>query len=588
MAEKNYVLKNDSSGGRREKQAREFFSASETAEKAIIHSEVLSEDELKRAREEAAGKGLSLFAAIAGLEIYSEEELTRIIADELGFPFVKLSETSIAPEILAEIPEIVARKKMIVPYKKDAEGLHLAMVDPTDLEIREFIERKEGTPVKAHMAAEKDIENALERYGGELAETLKATLAETGKKSGKTNESEPPIINIVRDIISFAYKNRASDIHIDPRENADSVIRFRIDGVLHDVSPLPQNLHGQVASRIKVLARLRTDEHQTPQDGKIEFPTEEEEVDIRVSVVPVTEGEKIVMRLLSERSRSFSLESLGLADEDRKKIQEAYEKPYGMILSTGPTGCGKTTTLYAVLKLLNGRNVNIMTIEDPVEYDIEGVNQIQVNSKANLTFATGLRSILRQDPNIIMVGEIRDKETAGIAINLSMTGHLVLSTLHTNDAATAIPRFIDLGIEPFLVASTVNIIIAQRLVRKIHNACRASEEMDVAEIAERTGWEAVEKILGISKNEAAGKKARFYRGNGCEACHGTGYEGRVGIFEVLVMDDELRRAIQKNQEAGAIADLARAGGMRTMLEDGLEKAKAGLTTLDEVLGATKI
>ncbi len=259
-----------------------------------------------------------------------------------------------------------------------------------------------------------------------------------------------------------------------------------------------------------------------------------------------------------------------------------------MVLSTGPTGCGKTTTLYAILKILNNRNVNIMTIEDPVEYDIQGVNQIQVNPKANLTFATGLKSILRQDPNIILVGEIRDRETAGIAINLAMTGHLVLSTLHTNDAATSIPRFVDLGIEPFLVASTINAIIAQRLVRTIHGNCRVSTEFTPAEIAQRIGWEQVENIFDIKKGEDSAHKIRLYSGKGCEGCHGTGYAGRIGIFEVMEITDELRKAIQQNQEAGSVASIARESGMRTMLQDGLEKAKNGLTTIDEVLGATKI
>jgi len=556
-------------------------------EKAVLESGIIQPEDISRARQFAAENKTALLEAIIQLEILTDEEVSRIAADALGFPFIELSKVNLSPGILFEIPEIVARKNKIVPFKKDSAGLHLAMADPTNLEIREFIGRKEGISVKAYLAAQRDIENALERYGGELSDSLKITLASIADETGESSVSEPPIVNVVKDIISFAYKNRASDIHLEPRENADSVIRFRIDGVLHDASILPRDLHKQVVSRIKVLAKLRTDEHQAPQDGKIEFPLEAEEVDIRVSVVPVTEGEKIVMRLLSERSRRFSLNTLGLSEDNFKKISEAYKKPYGMLLATGPTGCGKTTTLYAILKLLNGRNVNIMTIEDPVEYDIEGVNQIQVNSKAKLTFATGLRSILRQDPNIILVGEIRDRETADIAINLAMTGHLVLSTLHTNDAATAIPRFVDLGIEPFLVASTVNVIVAQRLVRNIHESCRTSVEMEISEIAARAGWEMAEKVFGVSQKLAGGKKVRLYWGKGCDGCNGTGYEGRIGIFEVMILEDNIKKAIQENQEAGAIEALAKANGMKTMLEDGLEKAKVGLTTIDEVLGATK-
>lgn len=555
------------------------------AKKALLESGVISEKDFARAEELASQDNIVFTEAVMQLEILSEEEVVRIIADALGFPYIELSKENIAPEILAEIPEVVARKNRIAPFKKDSEGFHLAMADPTNLEISDFIERKEGIPVKVYMATDRDIENALERYGGGLSDALKKTLAEAEKSVA--DGSEPPIVNVVREILSFAYQNRASDIHIEPREDSNSIVRFRIDGILHDTALLPQSLHNQVVSRIKVLARLQTDEHQKPQDGKLEFPIELEKVDVRVSIVPIMEGEKIVMRLLSERSRRFSLLNLGLDGSDLEKIRDAYEKPYGMILATGPTGCGKTTTLYTILKILNERNVNIMTIEDPVEYDIEGVNQMQVNTKANLTFATGLRSILRQDPNIILVGEIRDKETAGIAINLAMTGHLVLSTLHTNDASTAIPRFVDLGIEPFLIASTVNVIVAQRLVRKIHSACRVSEEISAVEIANRAGWEAAQKVFGISKKNASKEKIRLYKGKGCEACHGTGYEGRIGMFEVLIMNDEIKKAIMKNQEAGFISDLAKQYGMRTMLEDGLEKVKVGLTTLDEVLGATK-
>lgn len=558
-----------------------------TAEKILLDSGIISKDDFARAEKLVEQEKVTLAEALMRLEILSEEEITRILADGLGFPYVDLAGESIAPELLAEIPEVVAKKNRLIAFRKDAEGLHLAMADPTGLEIRDFIERKEGVPVKAYMTSVRNIENALEKYGGGLSEALKETL-DVSEKAGAKNGGEPPIVNLVKDILSFAYKNRASDIHIEPRGADDSLVRFRIDGVLHDVSRLPMALHAQVISRLKVLARLQTDEHQKPQDGKIEFPIEDEEVDIRVSIVPITEGEKVVMRLLSDRSRRFSLANLGMEESDLKKIKDAYEKPYGMILATGPTGCGKTTTLYTILKILNERGVNIMTIEDPVEYDIEGVNQIQVNTKANLTFATGLRSILRQDPNIILVGEIRDKETANIAINLAMTGHLVLSTLHTNDAATAVPRLVDLGVEPFLIASTVNNITAQRLVRKIHDNCRVSEEIPATEIASRIGWETVEKIFGVTRKGADKKKIRLYKGNGCEACHGTGYEGRVGIFEVLAIDDVMEKEIMQNQEAGEIAALAKKNGMRTMLEDGLEKAKTGLTTLDEVLGATKI
>jgi type II secretory ATPase GspE/PulE/Tfp pilus assembly ATPase PilB-like protein len=380
--------------------------------------------------------------------------------------------------------------------------------------------------------------------------------------------------------MEFAFKNKSSDVHIEPLKEK-SLIRFRIDGILHDIVTVPLELHRPMATRIKVLADLRTDEHQAAQDGKFQFTVDGEEVDARVSIVPITNGEKIVMRLLSSSSRQFSLIDLGLSNDDLTKVKKAYEKPYGMLLSTGPTGSGKTTSMYAVLKLLNKRDVNIMSIEDPVEYQIEGVNQIQVNEKAGLTFAAGLRSIVRQDPNIILVGEIRDEETADIAVNSAMTGHLVLSTLHTNDASTAIPRLLDMNIEPFLIASTVNVIIAQRLVRKIHTKCRISEEVSITEIEKHFEPSTVKKLFGSSKT------IRLYKGKGCPLDHGIGYEGRLGIFEVLVIDDEVRKAIVERKDASVIRKIAVKNGMTTMLDDGLEKVKEGITTIDEIMRVTR-
>jgi type II secretory ATPase GspE/PulE/Tfp pilus assembly ATPase PilB-like protein len=571
-----------------------YLIKDEDLKKILLEAEVVDEKKFDDILRNAKQEGISMPDAAVSQGVVSSEELAKLIADSLDIPFINLSGNLPSKDVLSVIPEIVARKKHILPFKKDSQGLHLAMANPGDLEIINFIERKEGVPVRAYMATEQDIDAALELYGKALGNILKETFEkhkelekdDNKKASQKTALS---IIEITKSIILQAYRNRASDIHIEPRSIGNSIVRFRIDGVLHDVADIPRELHPQIISRIKVMARLRTDEHQTPQDGKISFSYEDEKlnIDIRVSVVPVTDGEKIVMRILSERSRQFSLTNVGLDDEDLKKVKAAYKKPYGLILSTGPTGCGKTTTLYAILKMLNKRQVNIMTIEDPVEYDIEGVSQIQVNSKAKLTFATGLRSILRQDPDIIFVGEIRDKETAGIAVNLALTGHLVLSTLHTNDSATAIPRFVDLGIEPFLVASTVSVVIAQRLIREIHDNCRISQETLAYDLAEKIGWEMVEKKFGIKKTEP-NAKIRLYYGKGCESCQGTGYKGRVGIFEVMVMNDEIRKLIIESQDATDIQKLSVQSGMRTMLEDGLNKVNLGITTIDEVLGAIKL
>jgi type IV pilus assembly protein PilB len=564
---------------------------SESIKKILLDSGVIEEARLEEAARRSEEEKTDLADIVVSQGLISDEELSKLVADELGFSFVSLSKAFPGPEILSFVPEVVARKKRLVPFQKDGDGIHLAMADPTDLEIVNFIERKEGVPVIAHVASGQDVDKVLDLYGKGLADLLEnfpGKNGDAGKPFSGKSEDDFSIIRSLKKIVIQAYRNRASDIHIEPRENRNSVIRFRIDGVLHDILEIPRETHPQIISRIKVMAKLRTDEHQIPQDGKIEFPLEEQDMDmdVRVSIVPVTEGEKAVLRLLAERSRQFSLANVGFSDADLKKVEEAYKKPYGMILSTGPTGCGKTTTLYAILKLLNRRQVNIMTIEDPVEYDIEGVNQIQVNPKAKLTFATGLRSILRQDPNIILVGEIRDQETAGIAVNFALTGHLVLSTLHTNDAATAIPRLIDLGIEPFLVSTTVNTIIAQRLVRKIHDACRASEEIRAEDIAKKIGWDLAEKVFSAKKSDPAAA-IRLYRGKGCDACQQTGYQGRLGIFEVMTIDDEIREAISRNQDAGYLREISRKAGMRDMLEDGLEKVKIGITTVDEVLGVTK-
>ena len=558
---------------------------SEELKSLLCDAGVVTEDQIAQAEERSTSTGETLTQALLWYSFISDEELGRLIADHLKFPFTVVAEKNIPSEILQIVPEVVASSQWLMAFALDAKGLHVAMVDPNDLEMRSFLEKKSGLPLVVYFATQHDIKNALAFYRKEVSQAfgdiIDASIKEAEKN--KSGESDPPIIRIVDTLIVYAYQNRASDIHLEPRDK-DMLVRFRIDGVLHDIVKLPPELHPQIISRIKILAKLRTDEHQTPQDGKMEMLAEGDRLDVRVSIIPTTDGEKVVLRLLSERSRQFSLSNLGLLADDLEKLTEAYQKPYGMVLVTGPTGCGKTTTLYAVLKLLNRRSVNVVTIEDPVEYDMEGANQIQVNTDANLTFATGLRSILRQDPNIILVGEIRDDETASIAINLAMTGHMVLSTLHTNNAATSIPRLIDMHIEPFLIASTVNVIVAQRLVRKIHSACRVSEEVDAGEILKHVNRAFFEKVFGVTEE---GKKIRLYRGKGCEACHDTGYEGRAGIFELLTLNDEIREAIVARKDADTIEELAVAAGMRTMLEEGLIKIQQGVTTLDEILRATK-
>lgn len=562
----------------------------ETLFEFVKNLNIIKSEELEKIYKISKEKNLPLEKILIEKDLIKEKDLGQIIADIIKIPFIDLSNTQIDKKILTTIPEIFARKQKVIAFKKDEKGVHLALNDPHNIEIIEFIEKKTGIPVVPYYAVESDIENALGLYQEDLAETFEEIINKNSKKAENLSENdEIPIINIVNSIIIHAYKNKASDIHIEPTKDKE-IIRFRIDGILHDIASLPLTIHNLIVTRIKIMAKLRTDEHQAPQDGKIQFFLSEKNnsdyIDIRVSIVPIITGEKIVMRLLSSKTRQFSLLNLGLNDQDLEKLKKAIKKPYGMILSTGPTGSGKTTTMYAIIKILNEREKNIMTIEDPVEYDIEGINQIQVNPKTNLTFASGLRSILRQDPNVILVGEIRDEETAQIAINAALTGHLVLSTLHTNNASTTIPRLIDMKIEPYLIASTLNIVIGQRLVRKICLKCRTSKEITLEEleknILEKSLLEKIKKIF-FKEN----KKIRVYYGKGCPICHNTGYEGRIGIFEVMEITEDIKKAIMEKKNASEIEKIAIKEKMTTMIDDGFEKVTQGITTIEEVIRAVK-
>ncbi len=450
--------------------------------KLLVENKFLTEKEAKAVSSEASEKNIPVYNIILQKDLISDENLGKLISEYLKLPFVTLTKVSIPADVLHIVPGVVAQKQKIIVFKLDEKGVCVATSNPEHYEAIEFISKKTGEEVKRYFATEKDIESTLSLYKKELQKSFDELLKEQVSQADKADTKEVPITKIVDLLLEYASDNQASDIHIEPFRDESSV-RFRIDGVLHDVLTLPKELHLQVITRIKVASKLQTDEHLAPQDGKLQFDSQGETVDVRVSVVPVVHGEKTVLRLLSSRSRQFSLSDLGMSEKDLEKVELAYEKPFGMILSTGPTGSGKTTTIYAIVKILNVKEKNIATIEDPVEYDVDGINQIQVNQKTDLTFANGLRSILRQDPNIIFVGEIRDHETADIAINSALTGHLVLSTLHTNNAATTLPRLIDMGVEPFLVSSTVNLIIAQRLVRKICESCKVSYSLTQKELA---------------------------------------------------------------------------------------------------------
>jgi len=544
----------------------------------ILKNKLVDEKGLNKMLAYAKNSDVSLADALRDNNLVSDENLGMLIADFLKLPFIILTKTSIAPEVFRIIPERIARKYKVIAFARAKEGIKVGMSDPRNTELLQLISKKTGERTFIYYATEKDINNTLRIYRKDQQKTFDGLI---GKEVQTKTSAEAPIIKIVDLLINYAYQDKASDIHIEPQEK-NSLFRFRIDGVLHDVLTLPKDLHDRIISRIKVLSRLRTDEHLSAQDGKMRIKLEEENLDIRVSIIPIADGEKVVLRLLSARSRQFSLIDLGMRQEDLEKVTKAFNKSYGMILSTGPTGSGKSTTIYAILKIINTRDKNITTIEDPVEYKIKGINQIQANPKTNLTFAAGLRSVLRQDPNVIFVGEIRDIETAGIAVNASLTGHLVLSTLHTNDAATALPRLTDMKVEPFLVASTVNIIIAQRLIRKICDMCRTSIDIQYSDLTKNIPVEIIKKHFGTKKDLV------IYKGGGCKVCHFTGYTGRVGLFEVLEVTNQIRKLITEKANSDVIAKQAIADGMNTMLDDGLDKVIKGVTSIEEVLRVTKV
>ncbi|QQR63927.1 Flp pilus assembly complex ATPase component TadA [Candidatus Roizmanbacteria bacterium] len=552
----------------------------------VLNNGLVDKAGLEELSQYAKNANLNLDQAILEKNVIPDETLGLLIANYIKVPFVTLTKLAIPEEVFHIVPEKVARKQKVIAFERSPKGIKIAMANPYNQELIKLVAQKTSQSIIPYMATEKDIYNTFHIYRKELQKNFDDLISEEAEKAGSVAaaESEAPIAKIVDLLISFAYQDKVSDIHIEPEEK-NSLVRFRIDGILHDVLFLSKFLHDRIATRIKVMAKLRTDEHLAPQDGKIRVKVEDEDLDIRISILPVSQGEKIVMRLLSSRLGKLSLLDLGMSEIDLKKVSNAYSRSYGMILSTGPTGSGKTSSIYSILKILNTREKNITTIEDPVEYQIRGVNQIQVNTKTNLTFANGLRSILRQDPNIVFVGEIRDSETAGIAVNAALTGHLVLSTLHTNDAATTMPRLIDMKVEPFLVASTVNVVIAQRLIRKICENCRISYIVTEDELKKNLPEEIIKRHYLTTGDK---KEIRLYKGQGCKICHFTGYSGRVGLFEVMEITEKLRSLIVQKSSADEIKRQAVADGMHSMLDDGLQKVARGMTTVEEVLRITKV
>lgn len=518
--------------------------------------------------------------------LVEEEELTKAKAALYEIPYLNLDLTPISPEALSALSQEVAARFKVFPVSVDPVGkqIVLAMADPLDLSAIEFIERKTGFMVKSQQAEPSKIDTMITTgYATSLAKEVSEALKEvsSGEKI-KTLDvrhtsliREEKVAEIVTHILSFAVKARASDIHIEPQEKTTR-IRYRIDGILQEKLTTPRELHDALVSRIKILSGMKIDEKRVPQDGRFNFRSEAEEVDLRVSTLPTTWGEKVVMRLLKKTGGVPDLAELGLRGRALRNLEEAILRPHGIILITGPTGSGKTTTLYSIIQKINTPKVNIVTLEDPIEYKIQGVNQVQINPGAGLTFASGLRSFLRQDPNIILVGEIRDQETADLAIQASLTGHLVFATLHTNDAAGALPRLLDMGAEPFLLASSITAIVAQRVVRKIHDECKVRYE------PEGKALEEMRSVLG-SLWPKDKEVASFYKGQGDKECNNTGYYGRVGVFEVIPVSEKIARVILERGTSSQIEKLAREEGMVTMKQDGYLKVIEGVTTLEEVL-----
>ncbi len=568
-------------------------------EKILVEAGVMSQAEINKYQKEAEEKKMGLLEFLLVDKIINENKVFEKIAkDKYKIPFIDLSNETIRKDILQLIPEPIAQFHYIVAFGKTSSKLKVATLDPTDLQTIAFIEKKVGLPLEIYYTTPSSLENVLKQYHKSLkAEFEKITKKKVNEDIGESEKlkelaEDLPIIRVVDTLLEYAIFEGASDIHIEPEEK-EVRIRYRIDGMLREVMTLPKKIHPGLVARIKILSNLKLDEHRLPQDGRFKIENDEYKISFRVSVIPIFDGEKIVMRLLNESNRILTLEQLGFQGGSLERIKRNINKPHGMVLVTGPTGSGKTTTLYTILNILNKPKVNITTIEDPIEYRMPRVNQSQVNPKIGYTFAAGLRAFLRQDPDIIMVGEIRDEETAEIAVNAAMTGHLVLATLHTNDAATALPRLQDMKVASFLVASTVNVIIAQRLVRKVCPNCIVKYKLEkevIKELNQQFNTEEIFKSFRdnrlLKKGEKKWSDLYFYKGKGCAQCK-DGYKGRIGIYEVLEVTPEISDLVVKKASADAILKKAIEQGMHTMLIDGMIKAKNGVTTIEEIIRVTK-
>ncbi|MFH1456879.1 MAG: ATPase, T2SS/T4P/T4SS family [Patescibacteria group bacterium] len=580
--------------------------------KILVKAKIITDEEFIKFQKQADKKNIDLIDFLMSENIAAEETVYEVLSKHYGLPFIVLkNETEIKKDVLETIPEPIASTHQIVIFDKNAKELKVACLDPNDIETFEFLKKKTDLDLKLYITTPSSLNETLKKYHRGLeAELEKITTVERkrvlskikgdNKNDGgedidklKQMAEDLPIIKIVDTLLEYAIFESASDIHVEPQEK-EVIVRYRVDGILRDVMTLPKKSLTGIIARVKILSNLKLDEHRLPQDGRFKIETDQYKISFRVSIIPVFDGEKIVMRLLNESNRILELEELGFQNQALEKIKRNIEKPHGMILVTGPTGSGKTTTLYTIMHMINKPGVNITTVEDPVEYRMPRINQSQVNPKIGYTFANGLRSFLRQDPDIIMVGEIRDNETADIAVNAAMTGHLVLSTLHTNDAATALPRLDDMKVEPFLIASTTNVIIAQRLVRKICKHCIMSYNLSKEteeQLEKQFDINELKKILqkqGVLKSSKETLSSLlFYKGKGCKQCGNSGYKGRIGIYEVLEITEEIGKLILKRAATEEINKKAKEEGMSTMSQDGFLKAKQGITSIEEIIRVTQ-
>jgi len=565
----------------------------------VEKSKLVPKEQLVKAWQKNQAEDGNFIKYLIDKNIVSENLLYEAMGTYFKVPFIDLRRMTIRKDILTLIPETIVQTYQIAAFDKTETELKIATTDPKNLQIIEFLKKKTGLKIKIYIttpASIKEVQSLFHK--GLSSEFKKITKGDKFDGTEKTEDlkqlaQDLPIVRIVDTLLEYAIFEEASDIHIEPTEK-DILIRYRVDGILRDVMKLPKNLQPGIIARIKILSNLKIDEHRLPQDGRFKISTSEYKISFRVSIIPVFDGEKIVLRLLNESAKILSLEQIGFQLDALETVMQNIKKPQGMILVTGPTGCGKTTTLYTIMNMVNKPGVNISTIEDPIEYRMPRVNQSQVSPRIGFTFSGGLRSLLRQDPDVLMVGEIRDGETAEIATHAALTGHLVLSTLHTNDAVTTLPRLEEMGVPPFLIASTTNIVIAQRLVRKICTNCVHSytlTEKAVQELKKKINLDAIFQVLEkkeiIISSKTPIESLLFYKGKGCKQCNNSGYKGRVGIFEVLNVTKEISQLIVNKESTLKILKTAIDNGMLTIIQDGFIKAKNGVTTIEEILRATQ-